>query len=132
MIKVYRLEKEDKGIYQARVYFDYIEEIMQNYNVVTSPQTPAPHLDKGFKPHSDKIGDPNFYFGFASVQMMLNWFPLECIEELIEIGGASLIVFDVQDENVFSSQKQCVFIKGAAIEKTELKTFKEVKEFLSI
>jgi hypothetical protein len=131
-MKVYRLEKEGQGIYQARWSFDYIGEIMDNYNVITSDKTPAPYSDKGMKPHYEKIGNPNFYFGFSSAQMMLDWFPLECIEELIDLAGACLIIFDMPDCGVFSSEKQCVFVKESAISKVELKTFKEVKEFLSI
>ena len=132
MSTIYRFEWNGIGVYQARRDNDYIYDILENYNCGSSLNNPSPSEDGGFKPHINKLGKDDFIFGFTSPRMLLNWFCLDCVEELLDIAGVTLQVIKINSDHVFASDKQCIFMKSAIIEKIEVNSFEEAKSFLGI
>ena len=129
---IYRFEYKGIGVYQSRWDNDYIGEILDNYNCSTSPNNPSPSEDSKFKPHCNKVGKDDFIFGFTSPQMLLNWFCAECVEELIDIAGVTLNIIEINENHVFSSDKQCIFLKTAIMNKVEVNSSEEAKFHLNI
>jgi len=131
-MKIYRFEYQSQGIYQARGVNQYIDQIMENFDLIRSPNTPSPMNDKGMTPHYNKIGNNNFLFGFASFEQLLNWFPIGAVEELLDIGGATLRIIEIPSYSVFQGEKQCLFSKYAFEDNIDIKSFEGFKKYFAI
>lgn len=130
MSTIYRFEWKGIGVYQSRWDNEYVSEILENYDCNSSPNTPSPYADSGLEPHLNKLRKDDFIFGFTSPRKLLNWFCLDCVEELLDIAGVTLLVIKINSDHVFASDKQCIFMKSAIIEKIEVNSFEEAKSFL--
>ena len=131
MKTIYRLEFNGKGVYRARCNSNYINEIIENYNLGNSTdRSPAPWQDKGMGAHTNKVGEPHFIFGFDSLTALTNWFCLECLEELMEIANVNLLILKVEPDQVFLGDKQCIFNKCAILEVETITGFNQLKSIL--
>jgi len=127
---IYRFEYQETGIYQAQLINSLIGKILNKYELISSDKTPSPGVDEDFRPHMKKVGNADFVFGFTSVQMLLDWFPIDCVKDLIDVAEVNLLVITIDEQHVFSSKKQCIFSKSSIQGVLEITSFEEAKKIL--
>jgi hypothetical protein len=126
--KIYRLQVDGVGIYGWSSHEnDCVQEVLRDHDLLNSDHVPSPSEDKGFAPHLSKIRDyeNDFIFGFSSIPMLLKWFSMEVIFKLLK-AGATVHVITISPKHVFSSDRQCIFLKTAVIDQLVLNTIEEV------
>lgn len=103
---IYRFEDEyENGVYDG-LYFEV--------GLVNEPHRhPDPRKDTKLDWDDCKSGHERFYFGFASVWSMRQWFRKSEREALAERGGV-VKIYEVNDEYVRVGSRQATFIKDEA------------------
>lgn len=132
MTTIYRLEMGEagKGVYYDRSKYPYVSDILDNHNCFCDYRCPSIFAD--LKDSRGLLLVPSYiYFGFDTIEKLLAWFPAECIEDLIEIAGAKLVVYETE-ETVRLGNKQCLFHKFSATKVHEFDRYNQVKEHLRI
>lgn len=106
MLQVYRVEDED-GVGPYRSDKNYVAFALFGGDALSNGARPCPWYD-----NLKQFGDSHF-FGFESMEQLLEWFPRECLQRLFD-AGFRVRVYAVAPDYVMRGGKQVAFIKDQA------------------
>jgi hypothetical protein len=122
-VLVYRIETFDKrGAYSSGAAF----------GMGWSKNHPSPHEDLSLKEWWDSRGNHNWYFGFHSMEQLIQWFPKDCWDVFLKHNAArpepekkvGISIYDCDEEDVRIGEKQTVFILDKA-ERVKILAFED-------